>query len=93
VQPLSALNAIEFVYMPQYVRYCIEGEEYSQNVYHTPAKLRNNAQDTNENINLNFEPLDILEDFCKGVPKIATPNVKGVHWSYPDAILKNIARA
>lgn len=78
LQPISALNAIEFMYMPQYVRYCIEGEEYFQMFYHTPAKIRKRTKDINENMNLNFEPLDILDDFSKGVPEIATPNVKGV---------------
>lgn len=90
LQPISALNAIESMYMPQYVRYCIEGEEYFQMFYHTPAKIRKRTKDINENMNLNFEPLDILEDFSKGVPEIATPNVKGVRWFYSDAISKTL---
>lgn len=35
---------------------------------------------------MNFEPIDILSDFSDCMPELATPNVKGVRWKYPDAI-------
>jgi hypothetical protein len=34
--------------------------------------------------------LDITEDFPKCIPEIATPNVKGCRWRYPDAVAKTL---
>ena len=32
------------------------------------------------------EPLDIMCDFPKYMLELATPDVKGVRWRYPDAL-------
>jgi hypothetical protein len=38
-----------------------------------------------------FEPIDILSDFSPCLPELATPNVKGCRWQYPDALAKTLA--
>ena len=94
LQPLSALNSVEYLYMPQSVRYTIhsEGQEIEKIVHHTPAKLAKSQEQVSASSNPlpTFEPLDVLEGFSEFVPEIPIPNLKGVKWSYLDAIAKTL---
>ena len=88
LQPPNALDAVEVLYTPPSARYSIEGIEYYENFYHTPAKKQGKSFGVSESSTLTFEPIDILNEFNECMPELATPNVKGVRWLYPDAIAK-----
>lgn len=87
-QPPHTLDSIECQYMSASARYSLEGQEYFNTFYHTPAKPTSSILPQSGYIS--FEPYDILCDFYKAVPEIPTPNIKGVRWSYPDAIAKTL---
>ena len=82
------LDNIECQYAPASVRYSLEGHEFANTYYHTPMKSN---QTETVNIDQPFEPIDILTDFSPCLPEIATPNVKGCRWQYPDALAKTLA--
>lgn len=83
-----ALDEIECQYVPGSVRYSLEGQDHISNYYHTPVKP--SRFHTNSPLDNSFEPLDITEDFPQCVPELATPNVKGCRWRYPDAVAKTL---
>ncbi|KAK3089575.1 hypothetical protein FSP39_004762 [Pinctada imbricata] len=83
-----ALDEIECQYVPGSVRYSIEGQDQVINYYHTPVKV--NRECTSSPLDNTFEPLDIVNDFPACTPELATPNVKGCRWRYPDAIAKTL---
>jgi len=79
---------VELLYVPSSTRYSIEGLEHTDSFYHTLAKMSTRSEYKCKEDS--FEPLNILEDFQTDLPDIATPNVKGVRWSYPDAIANTL---
>ena len=91
LQPPSSLDAVEMLHTPPSVRYSIEGFDYFDHYYHTPAKRRNENVAVYDSSQITFEPIDILDDFSENMPELATPNVKGVRWRYPDAIAKTLS--
>ena len=88
LQSPSVVDEVELLYAPTSTRYSIEGVEYAENYYHTPAKMVNKTEYACKNSS--FEPLNILQDFHSVMPEFASPNIKGVRWSYPDAIANTL---
>lgn len=72
LQPPNALDAVEVLYTPPSARYSIEGIEYYENFYHTPAKKQGKSFGVSESSTLTFEPIDILNEFNECMPELAT---------------------
>jgi hypothetical protein len=83
-----ALDEIDCQYVPGPVRYSIEGQDHFNNYYHTPVQP--NRFHSNSPSDNSFEPLDITEELTKCIPEIATSNVKGCRWRYPDDVAKTL---
>jgi hypothetical protein len=86
LQPPTRLNEEEKKYVPGACRYSLEGHEYIDSFYHTPAKSTTDQTHPADNI----EPCNIKADFVKGLPDLYVPNCEGVIWPYPDAIAKTL---
>ncbi|XP_045174389.2 V(D)J recombination-activating protein 1-like [Mercenaria mercenaria] len=88
LQSPSVIDDLELLYAPSSTRYSIQGLEFTDNYYHTPAKVVNRTEYTCKDSS--FEPPDVLQDFQPVMPEFASPNIKGVRWSYPDAIASTL---
>jgi hypothetical protein len=76
LQPPSVIDDVELLYTPSSMRYSIEGFDFTENYYHTPAKA---VYKTNYACKYtSFQPLDVLQDFDRLLPEFASPNIKGV---------------